>query len=68
MRLPIDLGTPLPNPPRSVRTLAAEIAEDLEWSYRIAPEIIGFGFGRAEARYNKQIVIKQYKPDTLVRV
>ena len=50
MRQLIDLGTPLPDPPRSVRTLAAEIAEDLEWSYRIAREIIGFNHRRAQAR------------------
>ena len=25
MRLPVDLGTPLPKPPRDVRTLAAEL-------------------------------------------
>ena len=36
MRLPIDLGTLLFDPPRSVRTLAAEIAEYLVWSYRKA--------------------------------
>ena len=29
MRLPVDLGTPLPEPPRDLRTLAAELAEDL---------------------------------------
>ena len=28
-RLPVDLGTPLPEPPRDLRTLAAELAEDL---------------------------------------
>ena len=30
MRLPIDLGSPLPEPPRDVRTFAAELVEDLE--------------------------------------
>ena len=30
MRLPIDLGSPLPEPPRDVRTFATELAEDLE--------------------------------------
>ena len=32
MRLPGDLNTPLPEPPREVRTFAAALAEDLEWS------------------------------------
>ena len=36
MRLPIDLGSPLPEPPRDVLTFAAELAEDLEWSYKVA--------------------------------
>ena len=36
MLLPIDFGEPLPEPPRYIRTLAIEIAEDLEWCYRIA--------------------------------
>ena len=35
MRLPVDLGMPLPEPPRDLRTFASELAEDLEWSYRI---------------------------------
>ena len=30
MRLPIDLGSPLPEPPSDIRTLAAETAEDLK--------------------------------------
>ena len=30
MRLPVDVGTPLPEPPRDVRTFAADLAEDLE--------------------------------------
>ena len=30
MRLPIDLGSPLPEPPREVRSFAAELAEDLD--------------------------------------
>ena len=36
MRLPIDFKAPLPEPPRDIPTLAREIAEDLEWCYRIA--------------------------------
>ena len=68
MRLPIYLATPLPEPPRDIRTMAAEVAENLEWSYQIAREIIGFGNRRAESRYNEKIVEKQYKPGSLVRV
>jgi len=30
MRLPVDFGTPLPEPPRDVRTYANDLAEDLE--------------------------------------
>ena len=59
MRLPIDLGTPLPEPPRDIRTITAEVAENLEWSYQIAREIIGFGHRRAESRYNERMVEKQ---------
>ena len=40
MRLPVDLGMPLPEPPRDMRTFASELAENLEWSYKIAREII----------------------------
>ena len=36
MRLPIDFKAPLPEPPQDIRTLASEIAKDLEWCYRIA--------------------------------
>ena len=39
MRLPIDFGTPLLKPPRNIRTLARETAEDLEWCYQIAKEL-----------------------------
>ena len=49
-RLPIDLGTPLPEPPQNIRTMAAKVAENLEWSYQIAREIIAFGHRRAESR------------------
>ncbi len=68
MRLPIDLGSPTPDPPREIRTFAAELAEDLEWSYRVAREVIGLGHRRAETRYNERVVAKQYKPGVLVRV
>ena len=60
MRLPIDLWTTLPEPPRDIRTMAAEVAENLEWSYQIAREIIGFGHCRAESRSNEKIVENQY--------
>ena len=68
MRLPIDLGSPMPNPPREIRTFAAELAEDLEWSYRVAREVIGLGHRRSETRYNERVVAKQYKPGVLVRI
>ena len=68
MRLPIDLGSPMPDPPREIRTFAAELAEDLEWAYRVAREVIGLGHRRAESRYNERVVSKQYKPGVLVRV
>ena len=68
MRLPIDLGSPMPDPPREIRTFAAELAEDLEWSYRVAREVIGLGHRRSETRYNERVVAKQYKPGVLVRV
>ena len=32
MRLPIDIGTPLPEPPRDIRAFANNLIEDLEWS------------------------------------
>ena len=39
----MDLGSPLPEPPRDVRTFAADLAEDLERSYNVARKIIGHG-------------------------
>ena len=68
MRLPVDLGSPLPDPPRDTRTLAAEITYDLEWAYRVGREEIGHGHKRGESRYNERVVPKQFKPGTLVRV
>ena len=50
MRLPNDLVTPLPEPPQNICTMAAEVAENLEWSYQVAREIIGFGHRGAESR------------------
>ena len=68
MRLPIDLGSPLPEPPRDVRTFAAELAENLELYYKVAREIIGHGHKRAESRYNERVVERAYQPGCLVRV
>ena len=68
MRLPIDIGSPLPLPPRDVRSFAIELAEDLEWSYKVAREIIGHGHKRAESRYNERVVERAYLPGCLVRV
>ena len=48
--------------------MAAEVAENLEWSYQFAREIIGFKHRRAESRYNEKIVEKQYKPGSLVSI
>ena len=68
MRLPIDLVSPLPEPPQDVRTFATQLAEDLEWSYKVAREIIGHGHKRAESRYNERVVGRAYQPGCLVRV
>lgn len=68
MRLLINLGTTLPDLPRDIRTLAAVIANDFEWFYRIARETIGFGQQRVETRYNDRTVEKLYRPGTLIRV
>ena len=56
MRLPVDIGTPLTQPPRDVRTFAADLAEDLEWSYNVARKVIGHGHRLAESRYNERVV------------
>ena len=42
VRLPIDLESPLLEKPRDIRTMAVEVAENLEWLYQIAREIVGF--------------------------
>ena len=52
MRLPVDVGTPLPEPPRDVRTFAADLAEEFKWSYKVAREVIGHGHRRADCAYN----------------
>ena len=68
MRFLIDFGSPMPDPPRKIRTLAAELAKDLEWSYRVSLEVIGLGHRRAETRNNKRVVAKNFKPAVLVRI
>ena len=68
MRLPVDIGTPLPESPRDVETFAADIAEGLEWSYDVAREVISHGHRRAESRYNERVVKRAYPPGTLVPV
>ena len=68
MRLPVDLGMPLKKPPRDMRTFASKLAEDLEWSYKVAREIIGHGHKRAENRCNEHVVKRSYQPGCLVRV
>ena len=67
MRLQVDLGTPLLAPPRDVRIFAAELAEDLEWSYKVAGETIEHGHKRAENRYNERVVERAYLPGSFVR-
>ena len=52
MRLPVDVGTPMPEPWRDVRTFAADLAEDFEWIYIVARKVLGNGHRRAESRYN----------------
>ena len=68
MRLPVDLVTPLPEPPREVRTYSAEFAKNFEWSYKVAREVIGHGHKPAVERYNERVVERAYQPGTLVRV
>ena len=68
MRLPVDIGTPLPEPPRDIRTYANILTEDLEWAYRVAREVTGLQHRRAEIRYNERVVQKQFQPGALVRV
>ena len=68
MRLPIDFGTLLPEPPRDICKIAAKVAYNIELSYQIAGKIVGFGHRHAESRYNEEILEKQYKPGRLVHV
>ena len=68
MRLPVDIGTPLPEPPRDIRTYANILSENLEWAYKVAREVIGTQHIRAETRYNDHVVEKLFKPGVFVRV
>ena len=68
MRLPIDIGTPLPEPPRDMRTFANSFVEGLEWSYSAARETTGLLHRRSEARYNEHLVEHLYTLGALVRV
>ena len=68
MRLPIDVGPLLPEPHRDISTMVSEVAENLDWSYHIAREIINFGHRRVKSRYNERKVEKQYMPGSFVRV
>ena len=68
MRLYIELGSLLPEPTRDVRSFAAELATNLEWSYNIAQKIIGHEHTRYKSRYNERVVERAYQPGCLVRV
>ena len=68
MRLPVDIGTPLPEPPRDIRTFANNLVEDLEWSYGVAREVSGLQHCRSENPYNERVVDKLYAPGAYVRV
>ncbi len=68
MRLPIDIVTPLPEPPRDIRTFANSLVEDLEWSYRAARETTGLQIRRSEARYNEHLVEHLHTHGAFVRV
>ena len=68
MRLPIVVGTPLPEPPRDICTFANNLVEDLDWSYGIAREVSGLQHRRSEGRYDERVVEKLYAPGAYVRV
>ena len=50
MRMLVDVGTPLPKPPRDVQTFAVDFAEDLKFTYKFARNVIGNEHQRAESR------------------
>ena len=68
MRFPINIGTPLPGPPREIRTYANILSEDLEWAYIVAHEVIETQHKRAKTRYNDHVVERLFKPGVFVRV
>ena len=68
MSLPVDFGTPLPEPVRNLHSFAIDLADQLEWAYRLSRKVIGLGHKRAQVRHNERVVQKQFVPDALVRV
>ena len=68
MRLPVDIGTPLPEPSRDICRYANILFEDLKWAYKVASEVIGTQHKRAETRYNDHVVEKLFKPGVFVCV
>ena len=68
MRLPVDFGTPLHEPPRNVHSFANDLVDQLDWAYSLAPEVIGLGHKRAKVRYNERVVQTQFVPGALVLV
>ena len=68
MSLLVVLGLPLPEPLRDLHTFASELAEDLDWSYRIALDVIGHVHKRTENRYNERVIECAYPIGCIVRV
>ena len=68
MRLPIDIGTPIPEPPRDIRTFANSLVKNLEWLDRATRKTTGLQHRRSEARDNEHLVEHLYTPGALVRV
>ena len=68
MRLPIDIGTPLPEPHRDIHTFANNLIEDLVWSYGVARKVSGLQHRRSKGRYNECVVEKLYAPGAYIRL
>lgn len=68
MPLSIDVGTPIPEPPREIRTHANSLLEYFECSYQVAREVRGLEHRGSEGRYNERFVTKCYTPGKLVRI
>lgn len=68
MRLQIDVGTPLPEPPRDFRKYANSLLQDLVPSYRIALKVTGVEHRRSESQYYKNFAEKTNAPRIFVRV